>query len=349
MRLIFLLAVKAALALSGSNCSSDHFPVNLVGVQCFGLGTSSGGSQADCEQACCNDPLCKVYSYCPANSLACGKLSPVATCMTGPSCSVDGNCSTGNGAEWCNWFSYGVAGVPTPYPNCSIFVSWCLCLEGRGALVMLFLDCSRRRRRRRRCRTLHASAVAREPALATAGASASTRTSGRGAIPSTTKSRRPSGSCASTCPGAPSSRRALAGSTTSRHTVRGHARARPGITVAADRAHLSTARVAPDPAVQSWAARGVQVMFILDYFSPCYESGNPWQVQLSVNLGMSLFGVNSPDSCAARRPHASTLMPPTARLQWRTTSNSRSRSSSSARTSPRARPSGQMPTGQFSR
>lgn len=41
--------------------------------------------------------------------------------MTGPSCAVDGNCSTGNGAEWCNWLSYGKASVPNPYPSCATF------------------------------------------------------------------------------------------------------------------------------------------------------------------------------------------------------------------------------------
>ena len=27
----------------------------------------------------------------------------------------------GNGAIWCNWLSYGKDGIPTPYPNCSLF------------------------------------------------------------------------------------------------------------------------------------------------------------------------------------------------------------------------------------
>ena len=97
-----LWAVPAALGAASGDCSSDPmaaFPTNLMGNQIFGLGSSSGGSQEDCARKCCNDPTCSVFSYCPSNSLACGKQSPDSTCMTGDS-DARGNCSDGGGAIW---------------------------------------------------------------------------------------------------------------------------------------------------------------------------------------------------------------------------------------------------------
>jgi hypothetical protein len=91
-----------------------------MGEQIFGLGSTSGGSQEDCARKCCNDPTCNVYSYCPANSLSCGKQAPSSICMTGNSDS-HGNCSDGGGAEWCNWYSYARTSQPllSPYNDCT--------------------------------------------------------------------------------------------------------------------------------------------------------------------------------------------------------------------------------------
>lgn len=68
LKLILALAATAA----GASPQSD-FPVNLMGVQCFGMGSTTGGSQEECASRCSQDPQCRVYSYCPPDSLACGK------------------------------------------------------------------------------------------------------------------------------------------------------------------------------------------------------------------------------------------------------------------------------------
>ena len=136
--LLAALAVLLA-ALVAADCGDDFesvFPVNLMGTQIFQLTEHAGGSLVDCARRCCtcvprmprqagsrphrasrvvsvdhvsavaprspsrSDPTCNVFSFCPANSLACGKQAAVATCATGAGTQA-GNCSTGGGAIWC--------------------------------------------------------------------------------------------------------------------------------------------------------------------------------------------------------------------------------------------------------
>ena len=123
-RALFVAAVALLARAAADTCSPDpmaNFPINLMGEQVFGLGNTEGGSLEDCAAKCCADAACNVFSYCPANSLACGKQSPTSSCSTGPD-AHQGNCSDGGGAEWCNQYSYAKAtckDCPSPFPDCA--------------------------------------------------------------------------------------------------------------------------------------------------------------------------------------------------------------------------------------
>jgi len=107
-------APRAAAVGAPGAPDPDVFTTNLVGFQCFNVALHPAAqTQQECADLCKADAECKVYSYCPPSSLMCGKMSPSASCGAGTNCNA--NCSVQNGAEWCQWYSYGKAGIaPSP-------------------------------------------------------------------------------------------------------------------------------------------------------------------------------------------------------------------------------------------
>jgi beta-galactosidase len=67
------------------------FPVLLNGVQCSGLTGVPAPSAADCAAACCAEPTCQVWQYCPPGSTDC---SPPGSCWIG---SLGSGCVAHNG------------------------------------------------------------------------------------------------------------------------------------------------------------------------------------------------------------------------------------------------------------
>ncbi len=91
-----------------------------MGVQCFGQGYHQNiDTQEECACLCAADPDCTVYSFCPANSLFCGKGSPSPNCGAGKGCANTpplSNCTT----QECNWVTWGKPGTVNPFPDCSV-------------------------------------------------------------------------------------------------------------------------------------------------------------------------------------------------------------------------------------
>lgn len=73
-----------------SNATSQ-FPVDMTGVQCFGLTqVTTAQSEADCANACCGEAECQTYQWCPSGQ-SCG---PADSCWIGD---MNGGCTNAGG------------------------------------------------------------------------------------------------------------------------------------------------------------------------------------------------------------------------------------------------------------
>eukprot|EP01084_Bolivina_argentea_P265989 451018_1 len=83
-------------------CTDADFPINMAGVQCLGLSEAQASNIDDCRNACCGDPNCQTYQWCPQSQPK--GCTPASSCWIG----ARKDCSNGTG-----WESMG---RPTPAP-----------------------------------------------------------------------------------------------------------------------------------------------------------------------------------------------------------------------------------------
>jgi len=78
-------ASSADAAAAPAPCSNSpaSFPVDMDGVQCNGLSSAPASSEAECAQACCGDPFCEVYQWCPSDGGPGSACGPPASCWVG--------------------------------------------------------------------------------------------------------------------------------------------------------------------------------------------------------------------------------------------------------------------------
>lgn len=101
-------AHRPALARRASPRAADPngtFPIDYSGQQCLGLTQQPYAASVDaCIDACCGDPACAIWQFCPAGASGC---SPAQSCWTG-----SGSCQRASG-----WVSRGRVVTPTPTPG----------------------------------------------------------------------------------------------------------------------------------------------------------------------------------------------------------------------------------------
>eukprot|EP01084_Bolivina_argentea_P139862 245989_1 len=85
-------------------CTNADFPINMAGTQCNGLRQiTTAKNISDCRNACCGDPECATYQWCPQNTQGC------------PS-SSDGSCWIGAIKNCKNGTAWQSMGRPIPAP-----------------------------------------------------------------------------------------------------------------------------------------------------------------------------------------------------------------------------------------
>jgi hypothetical protein len=92
-------------------CDATSFPHNVTGKWCQQLSPGSGTTPEDCQKACCNEPSCDVWQFCPTTHGCFAEIPQKISCWLGTqnSCTVDpvpsgvrsGMCVVWRGVAWC--------------------------------------------------------------------------------------------------------------------------------------------------------------------------------------------------------------------------------------------------------
>lgn len=78
-------------AHNGGACDATAFPHNLTGMWCQNLSPGSGTTAELCQQACCDEPSCEVWQFCPTTHECFNEIPQKISCWLGSqnSCKVD--------------------------------------------------------------------------------------------------------------------------------------------------------------------------------------------------------------------------------------------------------------------